>query len=265
MSVAYLGPPGTFSHLGAIARFGADPTFLPVDTLADVFRVVSTGQAERGLVPVENARGGSVAETLQGLCDARPTVTGEVLVGIHHQLLAHGQLGRISQIHSKPEVFAQCRQWLAKNLPSAELIATASTSAAARQIDDQRQAAIASSLAGKLYDVPVRAADIEDDPDNVTRFLVIGGQPAGATGQDKTAILFTTRHEPGALVSVLAVFADAGINLTHIDKRPAPGRHWHYKFLIEAQGHREQMADTIETTRQHCTELVVLGSFAEGC
>ncbi len=264
--VGYLGPPGSFSHVAATAQFGSSVDLVDFPDIRAVFAQVRRGHARYGIVPIENSTIGGVVDTLDAFAGAREEISvyAEVLVSIRHNLLANGPADRIRRIHSRPEVFAQCREWLTAHFPAAELISESSSSHAvllARDAPDA--AAIGSDLAGRLYGVNTLFADVEDDANNVTRFFVLAREAAEATGDDKTSIMFITRHEPGALVKVLDVFYRAGINLTHIDKRPSRKKNWTYTFFVDAEGHRTDPAliSAIESAQVLCQELAILGSY----
>jgi chorismate mutase/prephenate dehydratase len=272
LRIGYLGPAGTYSHQAAVKQFGSSVSFEDLHEIAGVFTEVRRGHCHYGLAPIENSIGGGIVETLNAFMASKNelSICAEVLLEVHHALLANCEPREVKRIYSKPEVFSQCRQWLATQFPKADLIPTPSSSRAvqiARAESDADpkcgSAAIASTLAGQLYFMDVLFERIEDDPNNITRFVVISKQHADPTGKDKTSIMFNTPDKPGALVSVLQVFDNAGINLTHIDKRPSGRVNWSYTFFIDALGHRSDpvMAAAIEEATQHCAELTVLGSY----
>ena len=274
--VGFLGPAGSFSHAAAVRHFGSSVEFDDLHTIAGVFAEVRRGHVDYGLVPIENSIGGGIVETLDAFRDVRGdlSVYAEVQIEVHHALLANCPAPSIRRVHSKPEVFDQCRNWLATQLPAAELIAAASSSRAvqiaaeecrvALQIGAEAgSAAIGSELAGQIHGVNLLFPRIEDNPDNVTRFFVLCWHQAKRSGDDKTSLMFTAADKPGALVSVLSVFDRAGINLTHIDKRPSGRTNWTYTFFIDAQGHREDPAlvAAVREASDHCKHLIVLGSY----
>lgn len=272
MRIGYLGPPGSFSHLAAVRQFGSSVEYDDLSLIEHVFDAVRRGHVDHGLAPIENSAFGGITETLDALRDAGTEVTvyAEVQIAVHHALLSPCEAPSIDTIYSKPEVFAQCRRWLTAQYPGAELVSTASSSRAAQSVaqryasDGVRgEAAIASTLAGQIYSVPVLFEKIEDNPNNITRFFVISKQSAQASGDDKTSIMFTTADKPGALVEVLSVFERAGVNLTHIEKRPSGRTNWTYTFFIDAAGHRDQpgLRSAVDEATRHCRELVVLGSY----
>lgn len=264
LRIGYLGPPGSFSHVAAAAKFGSSVEY---DTLADIpmiFDAVGRKHIDYGLVPIENSTEGSVSATLDSLVTTDATVCAEVLIAIHHNLLSNTDAPSITKIYSHPQALAQCRQWLTAQFPRAERVPTSSTSKAAElAAQEPGSAAVASALAGKLHDVHVQFENIEDNPSNTTRFFVLSHQQPDPTGQDKTAILFSTEHQVGALTAVLDVFRDAGLNLTHIDKRPSQTVNWEYLFFVDLDTHRTKpkFLEAVEQARQHCKQLKVLGSF----
>jgi chorismate mutase/prephenate dehydratase len=217
-----------------------------------------------GLVPIENSLGGGVIDTMDCFIDADVSICAEVVVEIHHNLLANCSPEQIKVIASKPEVFAQCRDWLSSSFNDAQLLPVASTSKAAEMAaSESGLAAIGSALAAELYGLKIVFANIEDNPNNQTRFYVISRTPAKRTGADKTALLFTTAHRSGALAEVLNLFARFGINLTNIDTRPSKRRNWEYYFFVDAEGHREDdnFTAALAEIREHCGALHVLGSY----
>ena len=264
LRVGFLGPAGSFSHLIARRKFGASVEYNPLDSIQGVFDEVARDHIDLGLVPIENSTHGSVHETLDALLDSQVYIYSEVLIGIHHNLLSNSSVDQIKKVYSKPEVFGQCRQWLSVQLRDAERIAESSSAhAAQRAKDEPNSAAIGSSLAAELYGLQVQFANIEDNPNNTTRFFVISRQAARASGDDKTAMMFTTAHEAGSLASVLDVFRDHGLNLTHIDKRPSRRVNWEYYFFVDLIGHKDDqnVHAAIAEAQKHCLQLTVLGSF----
>jgi len=272
LRIGYLGPKGSFSHVASQAHFGSSVSFESVTDIESVFNEVRRGHVDYGLVPIENSTGGGITETLDAFrgCKAEVYVYAEALVAIRHNLLSNCPAETIQRIYSKPEIFTQCRKWLSSTFPQAELISAASSSKAAETAFAEHEAdpsagvaAIGSALAGQVYGVKVLFEDIEDNPNNITRFLVISKQQAEPSGQDKTSIMFTTDHSPGCLVRVLSVFDRAGINLSHIEKRPSGQQNWKYSFFIDTEGHRDDtvMRMAIEQARNDCEEIIVLGSY----
>ncbi|MCL2329829.1 MAG: ACT domain-containing protein, partial [Phycisphaerae bacterium] len=217
-----------------------------------------------GVVPIENSVGGGVIDTLDALFEIDVQVCAEINRAIHHNLLALSSLEKVERVYSKPEVFAQCGRWLSQTNLADKTIPVASTSVAAEMaLKEPGSAAIGSSLAAELYGLPMVCADIEDVSHNVTRFFVIGRQPAGRTGDDKTSIVFVTRDEPGALVNVLVALQEAGVNMSFIESRPSKQRNWEYYFFVDIKGHQhdELVRQALDKARQHCLRLNVLGSY----
>lgn len=264
LRIGFLGPAGSFSHAAAARKFGSSVEYVPLTDILSVFEEVVRGHIDYGLVPVENSIGGGIVDTLDAFLHSSARICAEVLTTVHHNLLARQPWEKITTIYSKPEVFSQCRNWLSATAKERDIQPAASTSRAAELASQQNGvAAIGSTIAGELYGLKVLFENIEDNPDNVTRFFVIGREVARRSGDDKTAVMFTTAHKPGALAEVLDVFKENKINLTDIEKRPSKKVNWEYYFFIDAQGHADDadMKRAIEQARQHCLQLTVLGSY----
>ena len=264
LRIGYLGPAGTFSHAASLRKFGSSVEYVPLTEISSVFAEVSRGHVDYGLVPVENSIGGSIVDTLDAFLQSSARICAEVLINVHHNLLAKEPWEKIKTIYSKPEVFAQCRNWLSAVAKDRSIEPAASTSKAAQQAaEEPGAAAIGAVVAGQIYGLNILFENIEDNPDNVTRFFVIGRESARRSGDDKTAIMFTTAHKPGALAEVLDVFKENGINLTDIEKRPSKKVNWEYYFFIDAAGHADDaaMQHAIAAAREHCLQLTVLGSY----
>ena len=262
--VGFLGPPGSYSHIAAKRKFGASVEYDAVEDIRGVFNEVARRHIDLGVVPIENSTEGGVQETLDAFLDCDPQVYAEVLINIHHNLLANCAPDAIEKVYSKPEVLNQCRNWLGRQLRHAERVAVASSSRAAELASvEANAAAIGSTLAGEMYGLKTQFANIEDNPNNVTRFFVIANESAKATGDDKTAMMFTTVHQPGALANVLDTFRNHGLNLTHIDKRPSRRVNWEYYFFVDCLGHQseERVQEAIATARATCLHMAILGSF----
>jgi chorismate mutase/prephenate dehydratase len=264
LRIGYLGPGGSFSHTAAMLKFGQSVEYEPLPDIISIFEEVSKGHCDLGVVPIENTTGGGVIETLDAFIDSDVKVCAEVLMAIHHNLMAKCQLTDIKRIYSKPEVFAQCRNWLSATLKDAQTIPVASTAKAAQMAAaEPSAAAIGSKVAAELYGLKIVCENIEDIANNITRFLVISREDAKPTGEDKTAILFSTAHKAGALADVLDVFKRYDINLTNIESRPSKKRQWEYYFFMDFVGHRtdENVRKGLEEARKHCLQLSILGSF----
>jgi len=266
LKVAYLGPEGSFSHLAALEKFGQSVGLVAVRDIASVFDQVARAAADYGIVPVENTTGGAVRDTMECFLWVRGPVKvcAEMALPIHQNLLSKASLDRVQKIYSKPQVFDQCRQWLIANCPNADRVAVGSTAEAALLASRvEGTAAIASSMAAEMYGLDVLSPAIEDNPQNQTRFLVLGRESARPTGRDKTCLLFSVVDKAGALVEVLDVFRRCGINMTKIESHPSPTKTWEYAFFVDVQGHAgdESVRQALEEARTHCRQLEVLGSF----
>ncbi|MFA5863593.1 MAG: prephenate dehydratase [Phycisphaerae bacterium] len=266
LKVGYLGPEGSFSNIAAVLKFGAAVEYVPLPDIRSVFMDVARGHCNLGMVPVENSLGGSVIDTLDAFLELDVKICAEMIFRIHHNLLANCPLEQIRVIYSKPEVFAQCRNWLSMQMKGIQTVPVASTSRAAElAAQEPNAAAIGSTLASELYKLAVVDENIEDNPNNFTRFFVISRYTAKPTGQDKTAILFATAHRAGTLADVLDIFRKYKVNLTNIDTRPSGNQTWEYYFFVDTEGHYEdpQVQAAIAEAREHCLLLSVLGSFAK--
>jgi chorismate mutase/prephenate dehydratase len=272
LAVGYLGPPGSFSHLAAAHHFGSSVTFEDLRSIDGVFTEVARGHVNYALAPIENSIHGGVVETLDALASfaGRVHIYAEAQLEVHQCLLANCDPAKVQRIYSKPEVFSQCKVWLATQYPNIPQIPAPSSSRAVQMVSEESDkdpaacsAAIGSVLAGELYDVNTLFENIEDASNNITRFFVLSQEETQPSGDDKTSIMFKTLDKPGALADVLAEFQREKVNLTHIDKRPAGRVNWTYTFFIDAQGHRkdQSVAAAVDRARTHCQELVVLGSY----
>ncbi|MCB1632968.1 MAG: prephenate dehydratase [Xanthomonadales bacterium] len=252
LRIAFLGPEGTFSQSAVLKHFGHSVRALPLGTLDEVFQEVEAGNADFGVVPVENSSEGAVHHTLDLFPLTRLNICGEVELRIHHNLLSHAtDLGSIERVYSHAQSLAQCRGWLRAHLPQAERIAVSSNAEAARRARNAPEAAaIAGEAAAQVYSLPMLAESIEDQADNTTRFLVIGRELMPATGHDKTSLMLSGGGaRPGALYKLLDPFARHRINMTRIESRPSRSGKWEYVFFIDIEGHvddalvRQALAD----------------------
>lgn len=265
LKVAFLGPQATFTHVAAMRQFGLSAQLVPVRSIPAIFEEVSRGRASYGVVPVENSNEGVVSHTLDMFMSADLKIIAEVLLEISHDLLnISGDLGDIRKIVSHPQAFAQCRNWLEENLPDIPLVDATSTASAAQQAsEDSAAAAIASETAASLYGLRVVKHKIEDNPNNFTRFLVIGTEMQGPSGMDKTSILFSIKDEPGILYRMLEPFNKHDLNLTKIESRPMKSKAWEYIFFLDIEGHiaTPQVAEAVEELQEYCQFVKVLGSY----
>ena len=264
--VAYLGPAASYSHQAARERFGAATDLVPCPTIAEIFSAVERGEVEAGVVPIENSNEGAVGATQEALLNSHVTICGEVYLPIRHALLSKTKSGPIRVLYSHPQALAQCRHWLAMNLSKTKLVEVASTAEGARRASVERgAAALASPWAAQLYRLVVRQRDVQDRSGNSTRFYLLGQEPAGATGKDKTSLLFTLPHRAGALHRALGVLASKKLNLLSVESRPAPGKPWEYVFFLDVRGHidRPEFRRALLKLQNHTQDLRILGSYPE--
>ncbi len=267
LCVAFLGPEGTFSQQASIKHFGSAIEVAPQAGLAEVFRAVESGAAHYGVVPVENSSEGAVSLALDCLMQTSLKVCGEIELRVQQQLLSRAAtLAGVRRVYSHQQSLAQCRGWLERHLPCIERVAVVSNAEAARlAAGEPDSAAIAGQLAAEQYQLPVLVANIEDDPTNTTRFLVIGSQAVPPSGRDKTSLLLSVRNQPGALHRLLAPLAEHAISMTRIESRPSRRGAWDYVFFIDIEGHAREphIAGVIETLRQEAAFVKVLGSYPQ--
>jgi chorismate mutase/prephenate dehydratase len=264
--VAYLGPEGTFSDLAVKHQFGLSARATPMGTIAAVFEEVGRGNADFGVVPVENTTEGMINPTLDCFIDSDLKVSAEIALEINMCLIGRPgiTLPQIERVYSLPVALAQVRHWLAANLPRAALVEARSTADAARLAQgDPQGAAVGSELAAKLNELEVLRRKIEDLSHNMTRFLVLGREQAEPTGRDKTSLLLVTRDEPGILYRVLGTFAERGLNMTKIESRPLRSRRWEYVFFVDIDGHERDapVAAALAAVREVSQLVKVLGSY----
>ncbi|MFZ5654104.1 MAG: prephenate dehydratase [Pseudomonadota bacterium] len=266
VKVAFLGPEGTFTQAAALKHFGHSAVAVPLPAIDEVFREVAAGAADYGVVPVENSTEGVVNHTLDSFLDSSLQICGEVELRIHHHLLIgpNTRPDSITRIYSHPQSLAQCRKWLDAHLPRVERITLNSNAEAARRVSGEwSSAAIAGEMAESLYGLTRLHSNIEDEPDNTTRFLIIGRECVAPSGEDKTSIMVSVKNEPGALYRLLEPFQRKGIDLTRIETRPSRIRKWNYVFFIDFSGHsaEQQVRETLDEIAPTVVELRVLGSY----
>ncbi|WP_292993144.1 prephenate dehydratase [Nitrosomonas sp.] len=268
MSVAYLGPNGTFSEDAALKRFGSAITTIACDSIDDVFRNVESDTANYGVVPVENSTEGAVGRTMDLLLQTPLTICGELQLPVHQFLMAQQtELSQINKIYSHPQSLAQCHHWLKTNLPHVShsaFINTASNADAARQAAaDKQAAAVASKRAAELFGLDICAENIEDDPKNTTRFLVIGKQIVDISGKDKTSLILSTNNRSGAIYKLLEPLAQHGVSMSRLESRPSRTGLWQYVFFIDIEGHQqdENVAAALTELREKAAFLKILGSY----
>ena len=266
LTVAYLGPEGTYTQAAALKHFGEAVTARPLAAVDEIFRDVESGAADYGLVPVENSIGGVVTHTLDALVNTKLRICGEVMLEVHHHLLSkETALSAIKTVFGHPQSFAQTRKWLDTRLPGPDRETVSSNGEAARIAADKGGAAIAGLPAAKLYGLNILASNIEDDPGNTTRFLIIGKQDPGVTGEDVTSFVATAhRNQPGALFTLLRPLAEKGIDMTRIESRPVRGSPVpDFYFFIDFNGHAHEPAnhEVLEAVRANAAFFKILGSY----
>ncbi len=264
--IAYLGPEGTFSQMATIERFGRKSNLFACENIEDVFSAVETGKARFGVVPIENSTEGTVNNTQDCLLEARVLISGEVVIPIEHQLLVkkNTDFNAIEKIASHKQSLAQCRNWLSKHYPGAELIECSSNAGAARLAStEDNTAAIAGELAAKIYSLVPVMKKIQDREHNSTRFLVLSQEKTRSSNYDKTSILVYAENKPGALFRILEPFENLKVSLTKIETRPAKVEAWEYVFFIDFEGHSEdEVIKKLFGRLENCAaEFKVLGSY----
>ncbi|MGF6757185.1 prephenate dehydratase [Paraburkholderia sp. GAS334] len=262
---AYLGPVGTYSEQAMHEYFGQSIEGLPCPSIDEVFRSVEAGAAEFGVVPVENSTEGAVSRTLDLLLQTQLVIGGELALPIHHNLLSlNGGLTGVTRVCAHAQALAQCQGWLTANAPHLERQAVASNAEAARMAaEDPTIAAIAGDRAATHYGLQVAYALIQDDPHNRTRFVMIGKEPAGPTGNDQTSLILSVKNEPGALVKLLEPLARHGVSMTRFESRPARVGTWEYYFYIDFEGHRDDatVAEALADLEKKAAFVKILGSY----
>jgi chorismate mutase/prephenate dehydratase len=266
IKVAFLGPEGTFTQQAALKHFGHSAVTFPFSAIDEVFREVEAGAVNYGVVPVENSTEGVVNHTLDNFMQSNLKICGEVELRIHHNLMVSDitNTQNISRIYSHSQSLAQCRKWLDAHYPKAERIAVSSNAEAAKRLKGEwNAAAIAGSMAAELYGLKILAEKIEDQPDNSTRFLIIGSQQVPTSGVDKTSIMVAMRNEPGALHNLLEPFHRHNIDLTRVETRPSRTGVWTYVFFIDFAGHVHDplISDVMKDVSKRCADLKLLGSY----
>lgn len=263
--VAYLGPPATFAHMACLRGFGSSAEAQPVVSIAQVFEEVESGRADYGVVPVENSTEGTVTYTMDMFVDSPLKICGEILLQISQNLLSKvDNIEAIRKVYSHPQALAQCRFWLETNLPGVEMVEMDSTAKAAELASrEPGAAAVASEAASAIYDLHILGPNIQDKSNNFTRFFIIGTLPTAPTGSDRTSILFSVKHEVGALFNGLKILGDNGLNLTQIESRPSKKKAWEYIFFVDFEGHLEQekVSRAIKQLEEACLFIKVLGSY----
>ncbi len=265
LKVGYLGPEGTFSQQAAQKHFGHSAHGMPLASIEEVFEEVEAGNADFGVVPVENSTQGTIQSTLDMFLTSGLKICGEVELRVHQHLLSRsGRIEDVERIYSHPQSFAQTKAWLRQHLPHAEKIPVSSNAEAARRARNADDAAaIGGSSTGSVYGLKVIAGPIEDHADNTTRFLVLGRELFPPSGHDRTSLLIFIKDEPGALYNVLSPFARNGLSMNRIESRPSHNRIWEYAFFVDIGGHvhDEAMKAALAELREYAQDVKVLGSY----
>jgi len=264
LKVAFLGPEGTYTHSAAVKHFGSQIETQPVASIEEVFRVVEADAANFGVVPVENSSAGVINHTLDLFMKSPLTISGEVALRIRHNLLSKlDSLEKVERVYAHQQSLSQCNQWLDKHLPNAERIAMSSNAQAVLQAKEHNAASIGGSMAAELYEMPILVADIEDEPDNTTRFAVIGQHLSPPSGDDRTSLLVFVHNKPGSLFDLLKPLANRGISMSNIESRPSRRGVWDYVFFIDIDGHRDDdvVKEAITEIEKASAMVTVLGSY----
>ena len=268
LKIAYLGPAGTWTHQASIKKFGHSVGYSSQANFAEVFDQVARRKADYGVVPIENSTEGAVSHTLDLFVDSSLKICAQILLRIENGLMACIPRDEIKTLYSHPQVFGQCRNWILKHFPEADLVEVSSTTKAAalaKKYADDGAAAMGGPLAAEMYSLTMLDECIQDRATNTTRFLVIGEKSCPPTGKDRTSILFSTKDKPGSLVKVLQIFDSIGVNMSKIESRPSKQRDWEYNFYVDLSGHSEdeKIAAGIEQLSEHCSMVKILGSYPD--
>lgn len=266
ITVAYLGPQGTFSELAAKKHFGEGGVLVPQSSIDEVYRSVESNACDFGIIPVENSTEGAVGRSLDLMPQTPLKTCGEVLVRIHHHLMAGDAtpLANIQKVFSHGQSLAQCHEWLNANLPNAERIAVASNAEAARRASlEPFTAAVAGEMAAEHYGLTLLASNIEDEPNNTTRFLVLGNYEPKSTGKDKTSLVLSAPNRSGAVYEMLTPFANRGVSMSKFESRPSKIAIWEYLFFVDIDGHADDgnVAEALVELRKIAGYVKVLGSY----
>lgn len=265
LKIAYLGPPGTWSHQASIKQFGRSVELIPLPNFNEIFDLVARGKADYGVVPIENSTDGSVSAAMDLFMHSPLKICAQVHLRIKNSLISSVSREEIKTLYSHPQVFGQTKNWILKNYPSADLVETSSTTKAAQLAKDNAAGALGCPLAAELFGLSVLEEDIQDNCNNTTRFAIIGKQGTMPTGKDRTSLLFHIHHQPGTLVRALDCFQKHGIDLVRIESRPSKVINWEYVFYIDTIGHadEEPLKTALSELEQYCSSVKVLGSYPQ--
>ena len=268
LKIAYLGPEGTWTHQAAIKKFGHSVAYSSQPNFAEVFEQVTRRRADYGVVPIENSTEGAVSHTLDLFVDSPLQICAQILMRIENGLMAAIPRDQIKTLYSHPQVFGQCRNWILRNFPEADLVEVSSTTRAAQLAKEnaaQGAAALGGALAAEINGLTLLESSIQDRATNTTRFLVIGEKTCPPTGKDRTSILFAIHDRPGSLVRALQAFDQFQINMSKIESRPSKRKDWEYVFYVDLAGHCDDPAlrDAIAELERHCSMVKILGSYPD--
>jgi chorismate mutase/prephenate dehydratase len=265
MTIAYLGPEATFTHQASVQKFGSSLRYAAQKTIADIFTEVSQNRADYGVVPVENSTEGVVTHTLDMFVESNLQIVAQIILPIHYCLAGTLPMDKIERVYVHPQALGQCRLWIQRHLPKAEIIETSSNARSA-ELAGGKSAAITGLLAADKYKLKVLERDIQDFPENATRFLVLGRQCGPATGRDRTSIMFSIADQVGALYRALSPFRQYKLNMTKIESRPSKRKAWEYFFFVDCDGHftDPKVAKAIAGLSEACNFVKVLGSYPNG-
>ncbi len=265
LNIAFLGPEGTFTQAAALKHFGHSVTTIPMAAIDEVFREVESGSAHYGVVPVENSTEGVINHTLDMFLQSSLAICGEVDLRIHHHLMSKEKdKSKIKRIYSHQQSLAQCREWLDSHLPEIERVSVSSNAEAARRASGEKDvAAIAGDVAAEIYGLNVLVPNVEDNPDNTTRFLIISKKTVSPSGDDKTSLLISTPNKSGSLHQLLKPFADNGVSMSRIESRPSRLTNWEYVFFIDINGHveDEKVSRCLDIVKSEASMFKILGSY----
>ncbi|MCP4652525.1 MAG: prephenate dehydratase [Candidatus Omnitrophica bacterium] len=265
LKISYLGPEGTFTHLAARKKFGKKTAYVSSDSIADVFEKVEKGDADYGVVPIENSTEGVVKHTLDMFATSPLKICSQITLNISHFLLSKTTLSRVKKIYSHPQAFAQCRKWITANTPGVKLVDALSTAKAAQLAKkDSAGACLGNKVLAQIYKLRIISSSVEDSSNNRTRFLVIAKNDSPTSGKDKTSVLLAMQDKVGALHDTLLVFKKGKINLTKIESRPSKKKAWEYYFFVDFQGHKnsDNVEKVLKELSKNCT-IKILGSYPD--
>lgn len=266
LKIAYLGPEGTWTHQAAISKFGHSVDYSAQGNFSDVFDQVTRRHANYGVVPIENSTEGAVSSTLDLFVDSPLRICSQILLRIENGLMASIAREDIKTLYSHPQVFGQCRNWILRNFPEADMVECSSTTKAAQIAKEKAHegaAAMGGPLAAEMSGLSMIETAVQDRATNTTRFLVIGEETCPPTGNDRTSILFSVHDKPGSLVKALRAFDSLEINLSKIESRPSKQKDWEYIFYVDLAGHCEdpEVGEALNTLETHCSLVKILGSY----